>query len=134
VAGDTAERISKRIDAVLAQKPTWMTLSCGFNDVSPACGWNVADDYFTKFVTEILDKAKAAGVQVILLTPTLYGDTTPDNETNRKMLPYVEFLQQTAKVRGLLLADLNARHRAFQGKKPVLSGGPVPPHPRGDRP
>lgn len=112
VAGDTAERISKRIDAVLAQKPAWMTLSCGFNDVSPACGWNVAYDDFTKFVTGILDKAKAAGVQVILLTPTLYGDTTPDNETNRKMLPYAEFLRRTAKERGLLCADLNARHRA----------------------
>jgi lysophospholipase L1-like esterase len=112
VAGDTSERMYKRIGPVLAQKPTWMTLSCGFNDVSPACGWQVAYDDFTRYVTGILDKAKAVGVNVIILTPTLYQDSDPDNATNRKMLPYVEFLRQTARERGLPLADLNAAHRA----------------------
>lgn len=112
VAGDTSERMYKRIDPVLAQKPTWMALSCGFNDVSPACGWQVAYDDFTRYVMGILDKAKAVGVKAIILTPTLYQDSDPDNPTNRKMLPYVEFLRQTAKERGLPLADLNAAHRA----------------------
>jgi lysophospholipase L1-like esterase len=112
VAGDTSERMFKRIDAVLAKKPTWMTLSCGFNDVSPVCMWQVGYDDFTQYVTGILDKAKVAGVKVIVLTPTLFRDSTPDNATNRKMLPYIEFLRTTAKERGLPLADLNAVHRA----------------------
>jgi lysophospholipase L1-like esterase len=112
VPGDTSERMRNRIDGVLAKKPTWLTLSCGFNDVSPACGWQVGFEDFKKHVTVILDKAQAAGVKVIILTPTLYNDTEPDNETNRKAAPYVEFLRQTAKERGLPLADLNAAHRA----------------------
>jgi lysophospholipase L1-like esterase len=112
VAGDTSERMLKRIDGVLAKKPTWLTLSCGFNDVSPACAWQVDFEDFKKNVSAILDQAKAAGVKVILLTPSLYKDSDPDNATNRKMLPYVEFLRQTAKERGLPLADLNAAHRA----------------------
>jgi lysophospholipase L1-like esterase len=112
VAGDTSERMYKRLDPVLAKKPIWMTLSCGFNDVSPACAWQVGFEDFTKNVTAILDKSQAAGVKVIILTPTLYQDSDPDNATNRKMLPYVEFLRQTAKERNLPLADLNAAHRA----------------------
>jgi lysophospholipase L1-like esterase len=112
VAGDTSERMRDRIDGVLAKKPIWLTLSCGFNDVSPACGWQVGFDDFQEHVTTILDKSQAAGVKVIILTPTLYQDTDPDNATNRKMLPYVEYLRQTSKERGLPLADLNAAHRA----------------------
>jgi lysophospholipase L1-like esterase len=108
VAGDTSERMLKRLDGVLAKKPTWLTLSCGFNDVSPACAWQVGFEDFTKNVTAILDKSQAAGVKVINLTPTLYQDTVPDNATNQKASPYVEFLRQTAKERNLPLADLNA--------------------------
>jgi lysophospholipase L1-like esterase len=116
VAGDTSERMHKRIDAVLGKKPVWMTLSCGFNDVSPACAWQVSYNDFTKYVTGILDKAQEARVKVIILTPTLYQDSTPDNETNRKMLPYLAFLRTTAKERGLPLADLNAAHRAAMAR------------------
>jgi len=112
VAGDTSERMRNRIDGVLAKKPAWLTLSCGFNDVSPACGWQVGFDDFKKHVTTILDKAQAAGVKVIILTSTLYNDTDPDNATNQKAAPYVEHLRQTAKERKLPLADLNAAHRA----------------------
>ena len=84
VAGDTSERMLKRLDGILAKKPTWMTLSCGFNDVSPACGWKVGYEDFTKNVTAILDKSRAAGVKVIILTPSLYQDTDPENDTNHK--------------------------------------------------
>ncbi len=112
VSGDTSERMLKRLDGVLATKPTWLTLSCGFNDVSPYCAWNVGFEDFTKNVTAILDKSQAAGVKVIILTPTLYRDTDPDNETNQKAAPYVEFLRQTARERKLPLADINTAHRA----------------------
>lgn len=112
VAGDTSERMRNRIDGVLARKPTWLTLSTGFNDVSPACGWQVGFEDFKKHVTVILDKAQAADVKVIILTPTLYGESEPDNATNRKATAYVQFLRQTAEERTLPLADLNAAHGA----------------------
>jgi lysophospholipase L1-like esterase len=112
VAGDTSERMLKRLDGVLAKKPTWMTLSCGFNDVSPACAWRVGYQDFTKNVTAILDKSQAAGVKVIILTPSLYQDRDPENETNQKAAAYVAYLRQQAEQRNLPLADINAAHRA----------------------
>ncbi len=111
-SGNTSEQMLKRLDGVLAKKPTWLTLSCGLNDVSPQIARNVGFEDFTKNVTAILDKSQAAGVKVIILTPTLFIDTEPDNATNQKAAPYVEFLRQTAKKRNLPLADLNAAHRA----------------------
>ena len=111
VAGDTSERMLKRLDGILAKKPTWMTLSCGFNDVSPACGWKVGYEDFTKNVTAILDKSRAAGVKVIILTPSLYQDTDPENDTNRKAAAYVAYLRQQAEQRNLPLADINVAHR-----------------------
>ncbi len=139
VAGDTSERMLKRIDGILAKKPTWLTLSCGFNDVSPACAWQVDFEDFKQIVTAILDKSQAIGVKVIILTPTLYQDAAPDNETNRKAAPYVAFLRQTAQDRNLLLADLNAAHRTEiawlksenSARKTLLSDG-IHMDPQGD--
>ena len=42
VSGDTSARMLSRTDGVLSKKPTWMTLSCGFNDMSPYCSWPVS--------------------------------------------------------------------------------------------
>lgn len=112
VAGDTSERMLKRLDGILAKKPTWLTLSCGFNDVSPACRWKVGYEDFTKNVTAILDKSQAAEVKVIILTPSLYNDADPENETNQKAAAYVAYLRQQAEQRNLPLVDINAAHRA----------------------
>jgi lysophospholipase L1-like esterase len=112
VAGDTSERMLKRLDGILAKKPTWMTLSCGLNDVSPACAWRVGYEDFTKNVTAVLDKSQAAGVKVIILTPSLYKDVDPENETNQKAAAYVAYLRQQAEQRNLPLVDINAAHRA----------------------
>jgi len=112
VSGDTSARMLSRTDGVLRKKPTWMTLSCGFNDMSPYCSWQVSIEDFKKNVTEILDKAQAAGVKVVMLTPTLLQDNPEDSEFNQKAKPYVEFMRQIAKDRNLPLADMNEAHRA----------------------
>jgi len=112
ISGNTSADMLGRVDGVLGKAPTWMTLSCGFNDVSPYCTKRVNLEDFKTNVTGILDKAQAAGVKVIVLTPTVFQDSKPDGEVNQEAIPYIEFLRKMAKERNLPLADLNAAHRA----------------------
>lgn len=91
---------------VVKKKPVWMTLSCGVNDV-----WHgahgVSLDRYKKEITSILDKADKAGIKVIVLTATMIKEDA-QNELNKKLIPYNEFLRQIARERKYLLADLNA--------------------------
>ena len=54
----------------------------------------------------MLDKCAEARVHVLLLTPTLVQEE-PDNEKNRILLPFADFIRAEAKVRGLILVDVN---------------------------
>ena len=82
-----------------------MTLSCGVNDV-----WHgkrgVALDPYKKNITEIVTKAQAAGVKVVLLTSTMIREDQ-SNDLNQKLLPYNAFIKELAKEKKCLLADLN---------------------------
>lgn len=107
ISGHKSTNMNARMEAsVVKHKPVWMTLSCGVNDV-----WHgargVALDQYKKEITSILDKADKAGIKVMILTATMIGEdaTSPNNQ---KLIPYNEFLRETAKARGYLLADLNA--------------------------
>ena len=91
---------------VIDKKPDWMTLSCGVNDV-----WHGAKgvplDAYQKNITEIVDKAQAAGIKVMILTATMIGEKA-DEANNQKLEAYNEFLRKLAKDKKCLLADLNA--------------------------
>jgi hypothetical protein len=95
---------------VLSKKPDWMTLSCGVNDV-----WHGARGIplprYKSNITEIVTRAKAAGVKVMILTSTMIGEDQP-NENNQKLTAYNEFLRQLAKEEECPLADLNADMQA----------------------
>ncbi len=111
VSGHKSNDMLGRVDNdVLSKKPDWMTLSCGVNDV-----WHGANgvplDKYQENITAILDKAKAAGVRVMILTSTMIGEDQP-NPNNAKLVPYNDWLRQIAKSRGLPLADLNADMQA----------------------
>jgi lysophospholipase L1-like esterase len=90
---------------VLKHKPDWMTLSCGVNDV-----WHgkrgVDLESYKKNITEIVKKAQAAGVKVVLLTSTMIKEDQ-SNDLNQKLAPYNEFIRDLAKEKKCLLADLN---------------------------
>ena len=96
---------------VLSKKPDWMTLSCVVNDV-----WHGKDgvplDKYKENMSAILDRAKAAGVKVMILTATMIGEDAP-NPNNQKLNEYNDFLRSVAKERGLLIADLNADMQAI---------------------
>ncbi|HEY3331721.1 MAG TPA: GDSL-type esterase/lipase family protein [Capsulimonadaceae bacterium] len=106
ISGHTSKDMLGRLDRdVLSKAPDFMTVSCGVNDVwHGATG--VAFGPYMDNMTAIIDKARAAKVQVIVLTSTpIFEDAGNDN--NKKLAYYNSFLQYLAKQKGCLVADLN---------------------------
>ena len=109
MSGHTSRDMRKRLQRdVLEKKPTWLTLSCGVNDVGP---WNQDQVLLPEFktnVTDIVTRAQAAGIKVMLLTATPVYEDAPDNAANRSLVEYNKFLRALAAEKFCLLADLNA--------------------------
>jgi len=106
ISGQTSrEMLARIVPSVINQKPDWMTLSCGVNDV-----WHGASgvdlETYKKNITSIVDQVTAAGIKVMILTATPIMEN--DNPLNQKLADYNDFLRQLAKERNLPLVDLNA--------------------------
>jgi lysophospholipase L1-like esterase len=111
ISGHKSNQMLARLERdVLSKKPDWMTLSCGVNDV-----WHgakgVALPEYQKNITEIVDKAQAANVKVIILTSTMIHED-PATAENQKLAGYNDFLRTLAKEKKCHLADLNADMQA----------------------
>lgn len=126
ISGHKSNDMLARLDRdVLSKKPHWMTLSCGVNDVWHGLKGVPLDDAqataqtyqkrnemepekgtYEKNITQIVDKAMHAGVQVVLLTSTPIKENLTNDE-NKKLAPYNDFLRKLAKEKHLPLADLN---------------------------
>lgn len=107
ISGNTSADMIKRIDGVLSRKPDWMTLSCGVNDVwHGARGGVPLEDYKTN-IRQIVDKATAANVKVIILTSTMIHED-PKDPLNVQLVDYNNFLKDLAKEKNFPVADLNA--------------------------
>lgn len=139
---------------VLSKKPQWMTLSCGVNDVwhekrgvplndataavEGAYDAKVAErGTYEKNISQIVDRAQAAGVRVVLLTATVIHENLESPE-NAKLAPFNEFLRGLAKAKNVPLADLNAMFQerikaANQPGKNVLTGDGVHMNAAGDK-
>ncbi len=130
-SGNKSSDMLNRLDeSVISKNPDWMTLSCGVNDV-----WHFKlvlgdrtfegiplEDY-KKNITEIIDKAQAADIKVMILTSTMIGED-PSKQLNQDLIPYNEFLRNIAKEKGCLLADLNADMQAKLKTIPDVPGKP----------
>ncbi len=93
---------------VIDKKPTYMTLSAGVNDIWQAKG--VPLSVYKTNVVDIISRAQAAGIKVILFTITMiYEDA--EGKYNVASIPYNEFLWEIAKEKGCVLVDLNAEMR-----------------------
>jgi len=90
---------------VIDKKPDWMTLSCGVNDV-----WHGAKgvplDQYKQNISQIVEKAKAAGIKVMILTATMITEN-PNEPNNEKLAAYNDFLRELAKEKKCLLGELN---------------------------
>ena len=128
-SGNRSKDMLARLDAsVISKDPDWMVLSCGVNDV-----WHFTltlgkrtfqgiplEDY-QKNIREILKQAKAAEIKVVILTSTMIGED-PEKETNKKLIPYNEFLRKVAKEKKLPLVDLSKDMHAALEKIPDEKG------------
>ena len=118
VPGDTSKDELGRLKlSVLDEKPDWMTLSCGVNDVSLRPEKHVSLEQFKINITRMIDQAQAAGIKVLILTPTGNGEDL-QSEQNKNLVLYCEFLSALAKERGLRIADLNSDVRAVLRANP----------------
>lgn len=111
ISGHKSNQMLARLERdVLAKKPTWMTLSCGVNDV-----WHgkrgVLLDQYKKNITEIVEKAQARGIKVMILTSTMIREDQ-GNSLNKQLASYNAFLVKLAAQKKCLLADLNAEMQA----------------------
>lgn len=117
VSGNTSKNMLDRLTKdVLSKKPTWMTLSCGVNDV-----WHGATgvplDLYKQNITSIVDQAQAAGIKVMILTATMIHEDQPNNY-NQQLIAYNDFLRSLATQKKCLLADLNADMQKEVGATP----------------
>jgi lysophospholipase L1-like esterase len=108
ISGHKSDNMRGRLQRdVLDKHPQWMTLSCGVNDV-----WHGARgvplDAYKANISNILDRCAEAGIKVVILTATMIHEN-PDNDNNKKLAAYNDFLRQEAAARKLPLADLNAQ-------------------------
>lgn len=132
-AGDMLGRIGGLIGN---SEVKFITISCGVNDVwGFDWGRGVQLEEYRRNVCRMYDKAAAAGVQVIAMTPTLIREE-PDNEYNRQLDPFADFIRAEAKRRGLPLADCrkaeiealksfppnSGKHFTYDGVHPVWEG------------
>ncbi len=115
VSGNKVTDVLERIGDVIAQDPDWITLSIGINDV-----WHGVNgtpiDRFTDCYDEVVRRLQNQTVaQVVLLTTTVIGENL-ESEANRKLIPYNDFIRETARKRGALLAPMNEEfHKAISG-------------------
>ncbi len=128
-SGNRSKDMLARLDqSVISKDPDWMVLSCGVNDV-----WHFTlrlgkrtfegvplEDYKTN-IREMIDKAQAADIKVMILTSTMIGED-PEKETNKKLIPYNDFLREIAKEKGLPLADLSVDMHAALKEIPDEEG------------
>ena len=106
--GQHAGDMLGRIDGLLATPGVkWIAISCGVNDVW-GFDWERGQTLpeYKRNVRAMLNKCAEARVHVLLLTPTLVQEE-PDNEKNRILLPFADFIRAEAKARGLILVDVN---------------------------
>ncbi len=113
VGGHKSDNMLKRVDKdVISKKPQWMVLSCGVNDVwhqskKPPAGIDL--ETYKKNITEIIEKAQAANIKVIIMTATMITENAADGR-NVKLADYNAFLRETATAKGCIFAD---QHQAM---------------------
>lgn len=138
ISGHKSNQMLARLDKhVLKRKPDWMLLSCGVNDVMHGSRGIPLEPY-KKNIREIIERAQAAGIKVMILTATMIKED-PNNSKNKKLAAYNVFLRKLAKEKKCPLADLNddmqkavAKMKAEGYKGNILTRDGVHMNPFGD--
>jgi lysophospholipase L1-like esterase len=126
ISGQKAEDLVARFDKDVVQlKPTYVTVSIGINDV-----WHRVKQphdpkvlaAYRENVAKMVDMAQAAGIKVILLTPTVIEEN-PNSEGNQRLAAYVDAVKQIAAEKKCQVVNLHGIFLDALKKKPKdLSG------------
>jgi lysophospholipase L1-like esterase len=141
IGGQKAEDLVKRFERdVIAQKPAYVTLSIGINDVWHRLGAphnpKVLEAY-KENVGKMVDMAQAAGIKVILLAPTVIQEDA-NAEGNKRLAAYVAAQREIAAAKKCQFVDLHGMFLEALKKKPAekkgnwLTGDGVHMRPEGD--
>ncbi len=138
VPGNTSKHMLERLDSVLQSKPQLLVLAAGVNDIwhgdptvkigvfQPSPGMGVTLEDYTINVTEIVDRAIAAGARVMLTTITPIRED-PAFKLNVQAREYNAFLHDLARERNLPIAPLHEAMFAEIAKGRRLTGDGVHP-------
>lgn len=122
IGGNTSEHLVARFQSdVVDKKPDVVTISVGINDVWSRLGAPHDEEILAAYkqnVTKMIDMAQEAGIEVILLTPTIIVEDL-NSEGNRRLAMYVEAEQQIAKEKNCVVVDLHRMFLAALHKKPA---------------
>ncbi len=111
ISGHKSNQMLARLKRyVLDKNPTWMTLSCGVNDVMHGSKGIELEPYKAN-IRQIVEQTQAAGIKVMILTATMISEDK-DNPNNKKLDTYNAFLRELAAEKGCPLADLNGDMKA----------------------
>ncbi len=112
--GDLLNRIGE--DAI-AHDPDWITVSIGINDVWHGINGTPIDlfkELYDELVRRLTDQTVA---RLALFTTTVIGEDL-ENETNKKLIPYNDFIRETAARRNALLVPMNEEfHKAIAARR-----------------
>jgi acyl-CoA thioesterase-1 len=116
--GDLLERIGE--DAI-AHDPDWITVSIGINDVWHGLNGTPIDIFKQRYKELVHRLAEQTVARLALFTTTVIGEDL-ENETNRRLIPYNDFIRETAAHVGALLVPMNEEfHKAISLRRRVSS-------------
>ena len=122
ISGQKAENLVPRFQRdVLDRKPAVVTINIGINDVwhrLKAAHSNEVLEAYKKNVDLMVQQAQAAGIRVVLCTPTVIQEDL-QAEGNKRLPLYVQAMKDIAAERKCALADLHALFVAALQKKPA---------------
>jgi lysophospholipase L1-like esterase len=129
ISGQVAEQLVARFDRdVVQQKPAYVTIAVGINDVwhrlkiDKATSKPAIEDpkilaLYKQNVTKMVAMAQAAGIKVILLTPTVIKED-PEAEGNKYLVAFVAAEKEIAAEKHCQLVDLHQMFLDTLAKKP----------------
>ncbi len=130
VSGNTTADALARLDAdVLAHRPHLVVMKFGINDVA-----RLSPETFRANLNLLCDRIRAAGSEVLLLTPNAVESSDPARPMD-KVAAYAELVRTVGRERGLPVADVHAAFAAVQTSAPAdwlrLMSDPIHPNLRG---
>lgn len=126
ISGQKAEDLIGRFERdVVSKKPAIVTIDIGINDV-----WHrlkqphdekILEAYKTN-VGKMVEAAQAAGIRVVLCTPTVIQEDAA-HDGNKRLALYCDAIKQLAAEKKCLLADLNGSFMQAIANKPAEAKG-----------